>query len=252
MACLLGARVLPGYVAAHQAWNAVEMMANAELSFGTARQFMVDSQLRPTKVTHAAILEAMRRIPREMFLPAALGPLAYADQDVHLGHGRFLMAPLAFARLAQLLDPADGERILVAGSGVGYGAAVLAACGARVTALDSDEKLLSIGRAAHQDLGLSITSQLGDPAHGLPGVQAWDGILIEGMIASVPTAFATELKPGTGRLVTVLATQPVPGALATGVAVIGERQGETLALTPAFDCTTAPLASFAKVQEFEF
>jgi hypothetical protein len=72
------------------------------------------------------------------------------------------------------------------------------------------------------------------------------------MVAAVPTGFATQLRPGSGRLVTVRATRPVTGALATGVAVIGERQGESLALTPAFDCTTAPLAGFAKVPEFEF
>lgn len=227
-------------------------MASAAPSFATARQSMVDSQLRPTKVTHAAVLEAMRRIPREIFLARELAPLAYADQDVALGHGRFLMAPLAFARLAQLLAPVEGERILVVGSGVGYGAAVLAACGARVTALDLDERLLAVGRAAHQELGLGITSQLGDPSVGLPGVQAWDGILIEGMIPAVPAAFATQLKPASGRLVTIRAAQAVHGALATGVAVIGERQGERLSLMPAFDCVTAPLAGFAKAPEFEF
>lgn len=227
-------------------------MASTALSFATARQFMVDSQLRPTKVTHNGVLEAMRRIPRESFLPAALAPLAYADQDVDLGHGRALMAPLAFARLAQLLAPVEGERILVAGSGVGYGAAVLAACGARVTALDSDEALLAIGRAGHQALGLAVTSQHGDPAVGLPGVHAWDAILIEGMVGAVPPGFATQLKPSSGRLVTVLATQHVTGALPTGVAVLGERQGESLALTPAFDCTTARLPGFERVPEFEF
>lgn len=222
------------------------------LSFSTARQFMVDSQLRPTKVTHPAVLEAMRRIPRERFLPGNLAALAYADQDVDLGGGRFLMAPLAFARLAQLITPAEGERILVVGSGCGYGAAVLAACGARVTALDSDEALLAAGRAIHLELGLTITSQIGDVAAGLPGAQAWDGIVIEGMVPAIPARFATQLRPGTGRLVTVRVSQSVPGAMPTGVAVIGERQGENLAVTPAFDCTTAPLAGFAPVPEFEF
>ncbi|MCB8879656.1 protein-L-isoaspartate O-methyltransferase [Acidisoma cellulosilytica] len=228
------------------------MMASTAISFATARQFMVDSQLRPTKVTHPAVLDAMRRIPREQFLPGALAALAYGDQDIDLGSGRFLMAPLAFARLAQLLAPVDGERILVVGSGVGYGAAVLAACGARVTALDSDDALLANGRAVHQALGLTITSQAGDPLAGLPGVQAWDAILIEGMIPAIPAVFAGQLKPGQGRLVTVRASQAVPGATATGVAVIAERQGENLALTSAFDCTTAPLAGFAPVPEFQF
>ena len=128
-------------------------MASTTLPFAAARQFMVDSQLRPNKVTHPALLDAMRVVPRELFLPPALSTLAYADQDVELGGGRVLMAPLAFARLAQLLAPLPGERVLVVGAATGYGAAVLARCGARVTALDEDESLLDIGRAAFRPPG---------------------------------------------------------------------------------------------------
>ena len=235
-----------------KAWNAVDMIASTAISFATARQFMVDSQLRPTKVTSPVVLDAMRRIPRERFLPAATASLAYADQDVDLGQGRFLMAPLAFARLVQLLAPVEGERILVVGSGCGYGAAVLAACGARVTALDSNEALQAAARSAYQDLGLTVATQIGNPVEGLPGVQAWDAILIEGMVPAIPAAFASQLRPGQGRLVTVRASRLVPGALPTGVAVIAERQGESLTVTPAFDCTTSPLAGFAPEPVFEF
>jgi hypothetical protein len=129
------------FAAARLCWSRssgdpVEMMASTTLPFAVARQFMVDSQLRPNKVSNASLLEAMRQVPRETFLPPPLWSVAYADQDVRLGGGRVLIAPLAFARLAQLLDPVPGERVLVVGSGTGYGAAVLATCGARVTALD--------------------------------------------------------------------------------------------------------------------
>jgi protein-L-isoaspartate O-methyltransferase len=71
------------------------MMASTTLPFAAARQFMVDSQLRPNKVTNPILLDAMRQVPRETFLPPPLWSVAYADQDVRLGGGRVLIAPLA-------------------------------------------------------------------------------------------------------------------------------------------------------------
>ncbi len=190
---------------------------------------MVDSQLRPNKVTNPILLEAMRQMPRETFLPPPLWSVAYADQDVRLAQGRVLIAPLAFARLAQLLDPVPGERVLIVGSGTGYGAAVLASCGARVTALDQDGSLLDFGRSAMSALGLTVVSQLG--AHR----------------EFVPESFALQLRPGSGRLVTVLGRPDRPG-----VAVLGERQGSGLVLARTFDCTTAMLPGFETVPDFQF
>ena len=222
-------------------------MASTTFPFAAARQFMVDSQLRPNKVTNPTLLEAMRQAPRETFLPPSLWSIAYADQDVRLGGGRVLIAPLAFARLAQLLDPVPGERVLVVGSGTGYGAAVLAMCGARVTALDADEALLDVGRRAISALGLTVSSQRGPLREGLPGVQPWDAIFIQGAVEFVPDAFAGQLRPDSGRLVTVVGKPDRPG-----VAVFGERQGTQLALAQAFDCTTAMLPGFEPVADFQF
>lgn len=228
------------------------MMAHSVPDFASARQFMVDSQLRPTKVTHAALLEAMRRVPREAFLTPGLFSVAYADQDVPLGHGRVLMAPLAFARLAQALAPVAGERVLVVGAGVGYGAAVLAACGARVTALESDEGLITAARGGFRAAGVTVALQQGDLAAGLPGAQAWDAIFIEGMVDAIPAGFGAQLREAGGRLVTVLRQHAFPGAAATGVAVRGERQGADLVTRPLFDCLTAALPGFAAAPEFQF
>jgi protein-L-isoaspartate(D-aspartate) O-methyltransferase len=229
------------------------MMASTTLPFAAARQFMVDSQLRPNKVTQTALLDAMRRVPRESFLPPDLSPLAYGDQDVRLalggsfGSGRVLMAPLAFARLAQLLAAAPGERVLVIGAGTGYGAAVLASCGARVTALDEDDTLLDLGRGACRALGLTVTFRQGPHRDGLPGIQPWDAILIQGKVETVPAVFAGQLRPATGRLVTVMGKPDSPG-----VAVRGERQGAEVVLARMFDCTTAMLPGFENVAEFQF
>ena len=222
-------------------------MASTILPFAAARQFMVDSQLRPNKVSNPALLDAMRQVPRETFLPPALWSVAYADQDVRLGGGRVLIAPLAFARLAQLLDLVPGERVLVVGAGTGYGAAVLASCGARVTALDQDGASLDLGRAATGALKLPVSFQQGSLRDGLPGVQPWDAILIQGAVERVPESFAAQLRADNGRLVTVLAKPDRPG-----VAVLGERQGGALSLARTFDCTTAMLPGFETAADFQF
>ncbi len=105
---------------------------------------MVDSQIRPNKVNDPRILEAMRRLPRERFVPETAAAMAYVDEDVPLGNGRFLMEPMVIARLIQTTRPLPGEAALVVGAGTGYGAALLAACGARVTALEDDPALIAI------------------------------------------------------------------------------------------------------------
>src|ERR1700722_15628468 len=106
--------------------------------FADPRNRMVDSQIRPNKVTDPRILVAMRTIPRERFLPPALASLAYADKDVPVGSGRVLMEPMVTARMIQLIAPEAGERALVVAAGVGYGAPGLAACRGRATAPTAD------------------------------------------------------------------------------------------------------------------
>jgi len=116
--------------------------------YAAARDHMVDGQVRPNKVIDPRVIRAMRSIPRERFVPPHLANLAYVDEDVALGRGRALMEPMVIARLVQLARVREGDRVLVVGAGSGYGTALLAACGGRVTALEEDEALLAIARRA--------------------------------------------------------------------------------------------------------
>ena len=110
-------------------------MPNSAIDFTAARMLMVNGQVRPNKVTDSRVLAAMRRLPRERFVPADRAALAYSDEDVPLGRDRYLVEPMVIARLVQIAAVQEGDRALVVGSGSGYGAALLAACGATVTAL---------------------------------------------------------------------------------------------------------------------
>ena len=215
--------------------------------FADPRNRMVDSQIRPNKVTDPRILRAMRALPRERFLPPALASLAYSDKDVPLGHGRVLMEPMAIARLIQLLAPQAGNRVLVVGSGVGYGAAVLAACGARVTALEDDATLLALARAALATEAPGVTQVIGPLGAGWPAEAPYDAVLIEGAVAEPPPDVVAQLRQESGRLVTVLR-----GATRVGQAVLGEVTPGGLRVHAAFDCATPPLPALLPKPGFVF
>ena len=216
--------------------------------FAEARNRMVDSQIRPNKVTDPRIVAAMRQLPRERFLPAALAALAYVDEDVTLGSGRVLMEPMVIARLAQLTAVAAGERALVVAAGTGYGSALLAACNARVTALEEDPALLAIARNALGELAPGISLVSGPLAAGWPPGAPYDVILIEGAVRSIPPAIGEQLHRETGRLVAVLCRENGSGCQA----VLAEATPAGVRTQPMFDCATPPLPSLLPPAAFEF
>lgn len=218
------------------------------MDFARMRRFMVEGQLRPNQVQDPRILAAFGHIPREAFLPPELAARAYADADVPLSGGRFLMQPMVLARLIQLAELRRGDRTLVLGAGCGYGVAILAAMGGNVTALEHDAALLNIAQAAlMRSLPEGqIRLMHEDPAHPPPGLGPFDVIMIEGGVPSIPRPIETLLAEA-GRLV-ALVTSGGPPARATLVRHIGG------SFTPrtAFEAHAAPLPAFQPKPSFAF
>jgi protein-L-isoaspartate(D-aspartate) O-methyltransferase len=221
-----------------------------DAGYEAARNHMVDSQVRPNKVIDPRIVAAMRRLPREAFVPAAVASLAYVDEDVPLPNGRALMEPMVIARLVQLLRVRDGETALVVAAGAGYGAALLDACGARVTALEDDAALLALARVALPGSAPGVVLIEGPVGAGWAAGAPYDLILIEGAVEAVPDALAAQLKPH-GRLATVLARPGHPGA---GVLAEPVQVGAATKLRaqPFFDCATPALPQFKPAPAFAF
>ena len=218
------------------------------MDFARARRFMVDGQLRPNQVQDPRILSAFGDLAREAFIPPDLAPRAYTDTDVPLPGGRFLMQPMVMARLFQLAELRRGDRTLLLGAGCGYGAAVLAAMGANVTALENDPVLLGLAQTglARCLPEASVRLLREDPAHPPAGLGPFDVIIIEGGIAAIPRPIETLLAEG-GRLV-ALVTAGGPPARATLVRHIGG------SFTPrtAFEAHAAPLPAFQPKPSFAF
>jgi protein-L-isoaspartate(D-aspartate) O-methyltransferase len=222
------------------------------MDYAAARRSMVDGQLRPNRVTEPRLLEAMRTLPREAFLPPALRSRAYVDEDVALpgtDGPRALMEPMVVARLIQLAAVRPDDRALVVCAGTGYAAAVLAHMGARVVALEEDAGLRALAESALAACGLppgAVRLESGRPTQGFPAAAPYDAILIEGEVPEVPQAIGAQLAEG-GRLVAV-----VGGGSRSGHAVLGRRIGGAVTVTPAFDCATFALPAFASAPGFVF
>jgi protein-L-isoaspartate(D-aspartate) O-methyltransferase len=212
---------------------------------------MVDGQLRPNKVSDRRILDAMRTLPREAFVPPGQAALAYIDASVRLGHGRVLTKPLVLARLIQLARPQAGETALIVGSGTGYAAAVLALCGLQVFALEQQPSLTAIARAVWPSIegfeGAGTVEFIeGKLADGCARSAPYDLVFIDGAVRDIPTIIGRQVA-ATGRLVTVIAREG-----ANGVAVLAEPSTGGLRAQPAFDANTLLLPELIPAPSFHF
>ncbi|MBE7211179.1 MAG: protein-L-isoaspartate O-methyltransferase [Gluconacetobacter diazotrophicus] len=211
-----------------------------------ARRRMVDTQVRPVGVSDPRLLEAMRDLPRERFVPPDRGEIAYMDDDVPLGNGRVLMEPRIAGRLLQCLAPRRGETALVIGAGTGYSACLLGRLGLIVTALEQDPALLAAGRELGGQLQPGLSWREAPFAAGLADAAPFDIILIDGAVRAAPHALAVQLS-ATGRLGGVLMQ-----AARVGRAFVAEAAPGGLAIRPQFDATTAILPGFDAPDVFRF
>src|SRR6476469_6371973 len=190
--------------------------------FTLARRNMIDGQLRPNRVTNPKLLAVIADVPRERFLPPGLQSVAYADDDVPLGNGRYLMEPMVLARLIQMLQPEENDRALVVASGTGYGAALLARLVKSVVAVESDPNLARTAEQTIRELGIATVQPIaGKMEEGYAAGGPYDVIVIEGAVQHVPPAIVAQLADG-GRLGTVIAAATAGGL---GVAHLMVKEG---------------------------
>jgi protein-L-isoaspartate(D-aspartate) O-methyltransferase len=176
--------------------------------FSTARQKMVDGQVRPSDVTDTRIIDAMLAVPRENFVPAGQRAMAYLDIDLEVsaagGPKRFLIKPVVLARMLQAAGIKATENVLVVGCASGYSAAVVAQLAAKVTATESDAALVAKSRESLGTASQPVLFAQAMAADGYPANGPYDVIVLVGATEIEPTALYSQLSPG-GRLVGVFA-----------------------------------------------
>jgi len=217
--------------------------------FAIARRTMLDNQIRTADVTNAAVIDAFGSVPRELFVPAELQPLAYTDLSHRLTSGtpgRWLMAASPLAKLIQLADIGPTDKVLVVGSGSGYSVAIIAAIAASVTGLEENDSLVASASATISDLKLAnATIVKGTLTAGLPASAPYNAIFIEGAVDLLPEALTAQLAEG-GRLVVV------EGHGASGYARIYVKTAGLVTGRNVFNCAAKPLPGFERKPEFVF
>ena len=170
-----------------------------------ARITMVENQLRPSRIEDPRLLDAMREVPRERFLPKLLRSVAYADEDLLLPGGGHLIEPLVLARLIEAARVRPQDVVLVVGCTTGYAAVVLARMAATVILLqlhaDAAERVESLLEELAVDNVVVVTGD--DPAAGHPSQAPFDVVLLVGAVEAVPPALLEQIGEG-GRLVAVI------------------------------------------------
>lgn len=208
----------------------------SEADFSSLRSAMVSNQLRTNKVTDPAVLAAMGSVPRERFVGEGQGGVAYRDTIVPLGEGRGLNPPIATGRLLSVAQPRVGEKALVVGSATGYAAALLAAMGCVVTALEQSPALIAQAQVATVE---------GPLAAGWPAGAPYDLIYVDGAVEQIPDAIVDQLAEG-GRLVGAIDERGVTRL------VTGRRVADGFGLDFFADVETAVLPGFAPAPAFTF
>ena len=216
------------------------------MNFAAARYNMVESQIRPNRVTDEKLIAAFAKIPREEFVPRQLRGVAYVDEAVSLGEGRHLMEPMVLARLIQTAAPAAGDLALVVGCGTGYGAAILSHLVGAVVALEHDPGLAQQATQTLGTLGIDTVAVIaGALDKGCPDQAPFDVILFDGAVPEIPETIASQLAEG-GRLVAVVAGSRI------GKATLVTRRRGVLTSREVFDAGTPILPGFQRKSAFVF
>lgn len=216
------------------------------LDFDQARTNMVESQIRTNKVTDERLIAAMRTVPREAFLPESLQGVAYIDEDLHLGGGRYMTEPMVLARLLQAAEVGPSDAALVVGCTTGYAVALLAQLAETVVGIDDRAELVGAAEKNLSALGIDNAPVIERSlTEGYPKQAPYAIILIEGRCGEVPEALTSQLAPG-GRLVTVIDDNGV------GKATLVKRSGDIVSSRVLFDAQVPSLACFERKPAFVF
>ena len=211
-----------------------------------ARFNMIEQQIRPCDVLEGRILELLKHVRREQFVPAGMKELSFADMEIPLGHGASMWLPKLEARAVQELHLTRSDKVLEVGTGSGYLTALLSALAGHVTSV---EIVPELSAQAGQNLAAlqrdNVTLEVGDAAQGWSG-GSYDAIVLTGSTPVLPEAFRNSLNVG-GRLFAIIGDAPAMEA--TLITRVASDVFETVNI---METSVAPLQNAAQPDRFVF
>jgi protein-L-isoaspartate(D-aspartate) O-methyltransferase len=168
---------------------------------------MVERQLRRRGIHDERVLEAMREVPRERFVPEEQRRRAYADSALPIGSGQTISQPWIVAAICQALELQGSERVLEIGTGSGYSACVLARLASEVVTIERHAELAQEAAARLRELGVTnVEVVVGDGSRGLPERAPFEAIAVHATAPEPPRSLLEQLTDG-GRLVVPIASR---------------------------------------------
>jgi protein-L-isoaspartate(D-aspartate) O-methyltransferase len=165
------------------------------------RRQMVDHQIHARGVEDRLVLEAMRKVPRHVFVPQEYLDSAYADRPLPIGHGQTISQPYMVAVMTEALRLTGREKVLEVGTGSGYQAAILAEIVDHVVSLERLPELAETAESTLRQLGyVNVEVVVGDGSKGYAARSPYDGIVVTAGAPEVPAVLTEQLADG-GRLV---------------------------------------------------
>lgn len=211
-----------------------------------ARRQMVDQQVRAWDVLDATTLAVLRDVPREQFVPSGFESMAFADTEIPIGRGQFMMTPTVEGRLLQALALKSEDRVLEVGTGSGFLTACMAHLAKSVTSIDVFDEFLQAAAMNLEDSGLTDVELIAmDAMQQLPDGE-FDAIVVSGSLPKFDLRLAMPLKPG-GRMFIVIGDAPVMDARL--VRRKGENDWHTESL---FETELTPLVNGSLPPQFSF
>jgi protein-L-isoaspartate(D-aspartate) O-methyltransferase len=191
-------------------------------------------------------MEALAVLPREKFVPRAMQGVAYVDESIDIGEGRYLMEAWVLARLLEAAEIQSDDVALLVGCGSGYEAAVMSYLAGTVVALETNKTLLSHANVTLEELSIDTVAIVeGELARGYISQAPYDVILINGAVPEIPECLSNQLGEG-GRLVSIVGN----GAYGKGTLVTS--YDNIVTSREIFDAGTPTLLGFEKNSIFSF
>ncbi|WP_274426825.1 protein-L-isoaspartate O-methyltransferase family protein [Chelativorans sp. YIM 93263] len=220
--------------------------------FAVQRATMIEGQLRTQDVNSVPLLEAMREVPREVFVPGRRKSLAYMDEDLEVSApaggkpARYLMEPAQFGKLVQLAGVKPSDLVLDIGCATGYSTAVLSKIASFVVALECDPQLAEFAGSTLSDLDcVNVSVVTGPLEQGHSDEAPYDVIFIGGAVEEIPETLLDQLSEG-GRLVAVV------GHGNAARAHLYLKEDGIISSRTAFNAAVKPLPGFKKEIGFVF
>jgi protein-L-isoaspartate(D-aspartate) O-methyltransferase len=200
-----------------------------------AREEMVEEQIRARGVRDERVLEAMRDVPRHLFLSPEQWAEAHEDRPLPIGQGQTISQPYIVALMLEALRLTGPERVLEIGTGSGYQTALLLRLAAEVVSVERQESLALEAEERLRGLGKErLHLVVGDGTLGCPAHAPYDGIVVTAAGPHIPQPLREQLAEG-GRLVIPL------GAREEQMLVLAERHGDRLTSRDLCACRFVPL-----------